>query len=206
MVIKPLDETLQDLLKEASGKPLKLQRVVTALRGRGIPAFLILLSLPFCLPIQIPGFSFFFGIVLALLGLRLAFSQKMWWPKRLLEKELSYQTLEHLSRATTKWVNRAKKFVRPRLIVISQNPLLRRLHGCFVILMALLLALPLPIPLTNLLSAFPIFFMGLGLLEDDGYMILISYLLGLFALFFWFSLFFLGEAGFQKIFSQVKVF
>ena len=202
---KPLDETLKDLLKEADGKPILLRKFVTTLKGRGIPVFLMILSLPFCLPIQIPGTSTPFGIALALLGARMMLNRKMWWPKWLLNKQLSYKALSNITKATIKWFGRAKKLVHPRLVGLVQNPLLHRLHGLFIIIMALLLAIPIPVPFTNLLSAFPIFFMGLARLEDDGYVILLSYFIGLLAILFWASLFFFGGAGFHKILSMIKL-
>jgi hypothetical protein len=40
-----------------------------------MPAF------PFCTPIPLPGFSLPFGLVIAIIGLRLALGQKPWLPR-----------------------------------------------------------------------------------------------------------------------------
>jgi hypothetical protein len=55
---------------------------------------MLLFSLPFCQPIQIPGFSTPFGILLAFIGLRIAFGHRVWFPKKLLEKKISYRVLK----------------------------------------------------------------------------------------------------------------
>lgn len=200
---KPLNETLQELVVKAEGKPLAFSTVVNALTGRGIPIFLILISLPFCLPIPIPGLSTPFGITLAIMGFRMAFGQRMWWPEWILNKAISYNTLKSLADAVDTTFKKVQKLVHPRLCWLAQNPISRMIHGLFVVVMALLLAIPFPVPLTNILSAFPILFMGIGLLEDDGVTILVSYGLGVVALLFWFSLFFFGHAGYQKIVSYM---
>ena len=203
MTTKPLNITLQELLKKADGKAISFRELVISLRGRGLAVFLILLSLPFCLPIQIPGTSTPFGVAMALMGLRLSLGKALWWPQWLLNKPISYKLLQKLTNLVDKWFKRVKRLLKPRMTWLAEKPLLHKIHGLFITLMALLLAIPFPIPLTNLLSAFPILFMGIGLLEDDGVAILISYFLGFISIGFWVSILIFGHAGYLKIISII---
>ena len=50
--------------------------------------------------------------------------------------------------------------------------------NCLAIcILGIFLALPLPIPLSNLTAAWSIFLIALGILEDDGVFVLIGYLI-----------------------------
>jgi hypothetical protein len=52
-----------------------------------------------------------------------------------------------------------------------------------------------PIPLTNLFFAYPILAFGLGLLEDDGLMIVVGYLLTLVCFSFFTAIIWFGKEG-----------
>lgn len=178
-------------------KTIKIGEIFEILAGRGYAALLILLSFPFCLPIQIPGFSTPFGLILVFLGLRIAFGQKPWWPKWVLNKELSAESMSKLIDKLLYWLQKNKWMIfRPRLTFLSQSPFFHRLNGLLICILGFFLSLPLPIPMTNLLSAVPIFCLGLGLLEDDGVLILIAYTLAAIGLGIFLLLFFWGKAYF----------
>lgn len=198
-------EALQVLLDKAKEEDeVSLEQVFHILSGKGYAALLIILSLPFCLPIQIPGFSFLFGIFLAFIGLRIAFGKHPWWPQWILQKKLKGKTLEALTEKTIKAVVYCKKILHPRLVFLIQNPVLHRIHGVVIAILALLLAIPLPLPLTNLTAAFPILFMGLGLLEEDGYMIILSYIFAFICFCFFFVLFWLGKEHIQWLMTYLS--
>ena len=90
-----LEQALLELKSQINGK-VKFGEIVRLLKWRGFPLFLILFSLPFCLPIQIPGTSTPFGIALAFMGLRVAFGKKLWWPKSWLERDVPHETLNKI--------------------------------------------------------------------------------------------------------------
>ncbi len=173
-------------------KEIKLRRVFKILSGKGYAALLIVFSLPFCLPIQIPGFSTPFGIILAFLGLRVAFGKHPWWPKWVLEKKFQSEPIKKLIQKTMKAVKFMQRGLKPRLSLFTKNPLFHRLNGLLVCILSLLLALPLPVPFTNLMTATPILCMGLGLLEDDGIFILLGYLLAIVCFSLFFAIFVFG--------------
>jgi hypothetical protein len=156
-----------------------LGQIFQTLSGRGYAAILILLTLPFCLPIQLPGVSTLFGLLIAYIGLRVALGKGIWWPDWILNKEIESSHLQKWVSKTIKIVRGIQKILHPRLVTLTQNYYFHRLHGLIIFVLALLLALPLPIPLTNLLCAYPLLFISIGLLEDDGLCILIGYVLTL---------------------------
>lgn len=180
---------------------VKVGQLLQILRGRGSAALLVVLSIPFCTPIQIPGFSTPFGLSLAFLGLRMALGKKMWWPKWILEKNFNSATVIKLVKITQRVLNLIEKILKKRLIALTQNPIFIRINGFIVFILALLLSLPLPIPMTNLLTAIPILCIGLGSLDDDGLFILAGYFFAFVSSIFFITLFTIGITQIHQIFS-----
>lgn len=196
-----LSKELETLINSASRDSVTFEAILEVLPRRGHAVLLILLSLPFCQPIQIPGFSFFFGALLAFIGLRIAFGHRAWVPNALLKREISTQTLKKIASVALKIVDKMSFLTRPRMNWLVVSPSLFIMHGMVITLLAILLALPLPIPLTNLITAFPILFFGLGMLEDDGLMVIIAYVLSLICFALFASLIWFGKEGVEAFFN-----
>lgn len=183
-VVRPFIDSLKDVLHQAQEHAsLSLGSIFATLAGRGYAAMLILFSFPFCFPIQIPGFSTPFGLLLAFLGLRITFGKHMWWPEWVLQKTIPSKNVISITKGLIRFFAHPRmRILRPRWLIFS-HPIFRRIDGIIVFLLGAFLALPLPIPFTNIFSAFPILAIGLGLLEDDGLFLVIGYILALMALF-----------------------
>ncbi len=74
-----------------------------------------------------------------------------------------------------------------------------RIHGIFVMILGLVAAVPLPLPLNNLVAAFPVLLLGLSLLEKDGLAAIVSYLSAIPCLIYYGALLYLGYAGFEHL-------
>lgn len=191
---------LEKLLEECTQRDeIEIREVFSVLSQKGYATMLVLFSLPFCLPIQIPGFSTPFGIILGFIGLRIAFAKHPWWPQWILDKKIKSTSLESLVQKAIKIVLVLQKFSRPRLMAFTQNPLFWRMHGLLIFVLAILLSLPLPIPMTNMLAAMPILFIGFGLLENDGIAIAIAYCLALICFLAFFGIFYWGPSQILQI-------
>ena len=140
----------------------------------------LILSLPFCQPLQIPGLSLPFGLVIALCGFRmLTRSEKIWLPKKFLHKKISQEKLNSILDKAYWLIKRIKPWIYPRLQFLTLNPIMKKANGCIIIFQGLILALPLPLPLSNMIAAWALLFMALGILKDDGLCIIIGYLISL---------------------------
>lgn len=171
---KYLEERILILRKRHSS--LSIREILDILSGTGRPLLLILLSLPFCQPLQIPGLSLPFGLAIAFIGLRMAFGKNVWFPKFILVKRVPQRTLEKLSTNVLKIIRKMKWWTRPRLEWMCHS-YMRIINSLMILLLGALLAMPLPIPASNLIAAWAIFFMAVGLLEDDGLFVLIGYVI-----------------------------
>lgn len=181
-----------DLTEEVS--QVKIEQIFIILEKKELPALVVLFSLPFTFPLQIPGFSTPFGLLLALLGWRIAFSKPLWCPLFIRKKSFSSQNVAKLIKQTIKVVTYLQRFLKPRLCFMVDNPVFRSVNGFLIVILALILSLPLPIPLSNMLTAFPLVSLGLGLLKEDGIFVLIGYFLSLVCFAGFAALFLFGEA------------
>lgn len=192
---------METLLNEAHGKDISVENLLKGLEKKGQAALLILLSLPFCQPIQIPGFSTPFGIILAFIGTRIAFGHRIWLPKYILDKKISYHHLEKIASVSIKITDKLRYFVYTRFSHLVKNPILQIMHGLTIAMLGLILALPLPIPLSNILAAYPLAIFGLAILEDDGVAILVAYGLSFLCFFVLALLIWLGKEGLASLFQ-----
>lgn len=198
-----LADAFQKLLEKANGQDLDLETIFKTLSGRGYAALLIMFSFPFCLPVTIPGFSTPFGLANAYIGLRLAFGHYSWLPKWIMQKKISYNALKKAASIAIGTTNKLRYFFFSRITWLVQNPKLRILHGLVITTLSLLLALPLPIPFSNTLSAIPLVFFGIALLEDDGLFLILAYILAIFCFAFFTILIWFGKSGIALIVNSI---
>ncbi len=172
---RTLEESIILLQQEAKGEPISLGKILRSLSGRGRALVLILLSLPFCQPLQIPGLSLPFGLAIAFVGMRIGFGKHIWLPQKLLAKKIPPVLFQKITSKTLALVRKIKKWVRPRLTELCRPSAMRIVNGLAICLLGLVLALPLPVPFTNLTAAWAIFLISLGILEDDGALVIAGY-------------------------------
>ncbi|MDQ5977651.1 MAG: Exopolysaccharide biosynthesis protein [Verrucomicrobiota bacterium] len=193
---RKLSVELAELRDRSGERALTLREVIYLLGGRAYTLLVLLLALPFITPIPLPGLSVPFGVAIALIALRLSLGQKPWLPKKLQRKELPPGFINKVFTFAEKVLRFFEKFLRPRLTLLTDTPLLVQLHAMLMLLAALALLLPLPIPFTNSFPAWVILLMAAGLLERDGFFILAAYVVFAAGVFYFV---FLGEAAAQLV-------
>lgn len=180
-----LKDDLDALLEKSRRSPtLSLEEILKVLSGKGRTLILIFLSLPFCQPLQIPGLSTPFGFVIAFLGLRMAFGKRIWLPKKIRSRRICSATIQKITQKSLQMMNKMSRFIQPRLVWLCDHGFMKVANGLLIVILGIFLALPLPIPLTNLSAGWAIFLVSLGLLESDGIFVIIGYLLSLITIVF----------------------
>jgi hypothetical protein len=198
---RKLSEELADLRIRAGEGPITLREVIQLLGGRAYLLLVLLLSLPFITPLPLPGLSVPFGLAIALISLRLSLGQRPWLSKKLQRKELPAGFIAKVFRVAEKVLRFLEKFLRPRVTFLTDTPLLRQLHAVLMLVAALALLLPLPIPFTNSFPAWTILLVAAGLLERDGAFVLAGYVVFAAGVLYFV---FLGEAAVQLVQSAVE--
>ncbi len=173
--LRKLSEEFALILKEFEVETVTLREVLALLHGRGYVLLVMLLALPFCQPIPLPGLSTPLGLIIAIIGARLAMGWKPWLPQRLLDTRLPPKLFARVFQLTQKMVAWFERLLRPRLLWVTSSPRREQVHAIPIVICALLLLLPLPLPFSNLIPAWGVLLIAGGLLERDGKFILAGY-------------------------------
>lgn len=155
---------------------LALRDVATGL-GRGtFGVLLFLASLPAFIPI--PGLAgALSGPLVVLVGLQvLILLPNPWLPGFIARRGPLRGTIVRFDRMVSPWLRRIEKAVRPRMLALIEHPLATILTGLQLVLLGILLSLP--IPLTNFLFAGLLMVYALALLERDGILMIVAWLMG----------------------------
>lgn len=171
-----LDELLHELGASSESEPpaeRPAQLTVGELVDKAAEAgFGFLVGLLTLIAIPFFGLSTPFGLAIALIGAQMMIGRAQpWLPERARRRVLKIEMLDRVSRLLakrTRWIAKSTRrrhewLIRPRLI------------GLCVFLLALGLALPLPIPGSNLVFLIPLFIYSVGVLERDGIWIVVGH-------------------------------
>jgi hypothetical protein len=198
-----LSQALCSLRDHALLDKMTVESMLAHLKGRGYGLIILLLSLPFCIPVPLMGLSPPFGCAIIFLSLRMAFGQRPWIPQFILRREIPRRFFEEVVTHGVPLIQRMEKVLHPRFYFLAEHPLSVRFNGMCITLMAFLLLLPIPLPFTNILPALPIVLLALGMMERDGYFILAGYGIAIFASGVFTALFLLGQAGVLAIWHKL---
>lgn len=141
---------------------------------------LFIFALPNLIPVNIPLLSAVLGLPLVLLAAQLTYGRhKPWFPDWLTERAFSRQGFAAIVDRALPHLERAEALLRPRLtFLLSWTG--ERLIGVAILILALVLALP--IPFANWLPAFAIAIVGLAIVEKDGAAVLAGLAVGVVSL------------------------
>jgi hypothetical protein len=167
----------------------------------------LLFSTPFLQPVPLLGLSTPFGGVLAALGLLqvLGLGQAA-LPKRIRNRPIETATIKKILMYCEKILLSLEKI--PHWNLGSRERILAhpRVLGWHIVFMALMLALPLPIPFSNSIPAWGIVFSCLAMIENNGFFVVFSYAFLVANVFFFGALVYLGirivmSEGVRHLFS-----
>jgi hypothetical protein len=181
---RKLSEELAMILREFEVETVTLREVLGLLHGRGYVLLVMLLALPFCTPVPLPGLSTPFGLIITIIGVRLALGAKPWLPVRLLDTRLPPTVFAKVFAFTRRIILAFERLLRPRLLWVTASSRLEQLHAIPLVICALMLLLPLPIPFSNIVPAWGILLIAGGLLERDGRFIIAGYVASLITIVF----------------------
>jgi hypothetical protein len=163
---------LRDFVAAATGPRVSLGALRDALGDRGFGVLLFIFALPNLIPVNIPLLSALLGLPLVLLAAQLSYGRhKPWFPAWLTNQTFSRQGFAAIVTRTLPYLERAERLLRPRLTVLLSWTG-ERLIGIAILVLALILALP--IPFANWLPACAIAVIGLALVEKDGVAVLVG--------------------------------
>jgi hypothetical protein len=174
--LKKFSDELHALAERFQDHKVTLQEIIDALGARATALLIIILALPFCAPVMIPGLSTPFGLAILVLAGCFALGLPPWLPRRLLAVKLPPKFFRAVLEGASKLIGWIERRLRPRWLWLTESKVIRFVHMGMVCAGAGLLLLPLGgIPFTNTLPALVIVIGMLGLLERDGAAVSVAY-------------------------------
>lgn len=198
-----LSDVLQGMLQAADGKLFTINNLLQQTSGRGAFLIVILITLPFLVPMP-PGLSTPLGLAIVYLGVWEIIGKKGSLPAWLGDRVIPADKFPSVIRGTIKLLKFIEKAVKPRFSWWLMLPGMMTFHWILIAFLGLLLALPIPLPASNLVPGYALVFVTVSALERDGKMMLLGYVLSL-ASIVWISAFvFLGDKLFEYLLEWFK--
>ena len=169
-ILEHLDAIEEICLK---GNPT-LKEIFAVFGPAGHYVLILFLTLPFLQPIPLPGLSIPFGIMIAIVGLFAFLEKPPVVPKRWVTRRLPAKTVLMIVTGSERIFKKLAPILHPRLNFFTRGPF-RTLNMILLVFNAILLALPLLFPFTNSMPSLVILLQVLGILEEDGLFIILSY-------------------------------
>ncbi|MDC7674741.1 exopolysaccharide biosynthesis protein [Asticcacaulis machinosus] len=171
-----VSDMLSQTITMIDGKSVTLRELISRIGEQGFLLLCALLTLPFLLPVSIPGVSTVFGVAILLISLAITLNRLPWLPSKILDRELETLKLVPVLEKGVKIVSKIDRFVQPRLLVFSTGAIMNRINGLVLMFSALLLMLPLGfIPFSNTLPGVAILLMSIGMVQRDGVLVVVGY-------------------------------
>jgi len=171
-------ELLRDFANGIATPRVTIAEIETALRERGFGILIVLFAFPNAIPgPPLPGFSGVTSIPIMIFAaqLLLGWNQPA-LPRAILRKSVDAKNFRRIALLSARAFGWGEKILRPRFSPMT-GFLAERLLAAFCLVLALVLALP--IPFGNNLPGLALTLIGLGLIEQDGYANVAGVLVGL---------------------------
>lgn len=173
-----LSDILLYIAADESRERVAIGDLVAEMPGRATAALLFLFAAPNALPAP-PGISAVLGLPMIYLASQMMLRRQPWLPRLVEARSIARQDFAGMVNRAAPWLARAERMLRPRLPSLVSPPAEVAI-GAFCLLLSLAVALP--IPFGNMLPAFAICLLALGVLERDGLWVLIGAVVGVAAL------------------------
>lgn len=167
---------LRRVVDRAQGDSITIREIVDGFGERAFGFVLILFSLPNCVPAP-PGLAGIVGTPVLIFGLQMMLGHRRpWLPGFVLRRSVSVATFRKLLDVAEPRMRKLEAVCKPRLVGLF-GPLGDRVVGLFAVLAAV--SVLIPFPGTNVPPSIALVIVSVAVMEEDGYLLLVGYLLGL---------------------------
>jgi hypothetical protein len=178
---EPLPPSTRALIEQlAQGDPeatLSMGELLDSFSERAFGLFLLLVMLPCFIPLPF-GVGSISGGLTALIGVQLLLRlQRPWLPGWLARRPIHRRALINFRDRMSRWLERLERLTRPRNEILFENPLAHAFTA--LLLISLGIAIALPLPLTNYPFGLILLCYAFALIERDGRLLAIAWILGL---------------------------
>jgi len=180
---KSTSAVLQDVIDSMDDEHVTLRQILERMGESGLLLLCGLLSLPFLVPVSIPGVSTVFGAGIVLIGIAITFNRLPWLPEKVADRKLERARLVPVLERGLKILRKFDRYVRPRLPGLTAGAVVNRFNGLVLTAAGVLLMMPLSfIPFSNTLPGVAILLLSTGISQRDGVVVAVGHLMVLLTL------------------------
>ncbi len=172
-----LSSALSGAASSLKGETASVRELLALIGEQGMLMLCIFLTIPFLVPVSIPGVSTVFGLLVILIGAGVTANRVPWLPNRLIDRRFPTRKLCPALEQGAKLLQRLERFLHPRWAILTRSAPMNRFNGVMIVLAGLLLMAPFGlVPFSNTLPALAALFLAAGMLEQDGLFVFLGYL------------------------------
>ena len=200
-----LGQKLKVFIENLPPNQVTLMEIRDLIGQDGLLILTAFLTLVFMVPVSIPGVSTVFGFAILLVGISRLFDRNLWLPQRLASRKLSSDGIRSALTKGSKWLDRLDRISRPhRLKWLVDTLMMTTVNNGALILGAVLLMAPFGfVPFSNTLPGLALLFLAIGLLQRDGFCILLGHLLNIFTMIYFAVLILGGGVAIKELFQRL---
>jgi hypothetical protein len=173
---QPTSTILESFFKGYPQDEIVFGDIIHYLNERAFGVILLFLALPNALLLAtIPGVSTLFGLPICFVAIQMIFGIKHpWLPGKIRHATMSRAECLKIIKVAKPYLAKMECFTKPRLKFLSHS-IAERFFGFISLLLGVLIALP--IPMGNFLGGLCLMILAIGLIERDGYLLILGTLL-----------------------------
>jgi hypothetical protein len=174
-----------DILNQLASKPIdektSIRELLENFHENGFVLAMIFFALPVAIPLPYPpGFTTVMGTPLIILAFQMLIGyDKIHLPSKVNNYQINNTTLAMIAAKTVPMLRTMEQYIKPRFS-FTQSVYCEQLVGFMSLMCAISVAIPLP--LTNAIPALGIVVMSLGLLNRDGLIVLLGFVVSIIGL------------------------
>lgn len=169
-------ETLEKIGHKSKDGTTKISELMEDFHENGLLLALIFFALPIAIPLPYPpGFTTIMGVPLMILSIQMILgSKKIRLPEKINDYPLKNSTLKSISNKIVPIIKSIEKYMRPRFN-FARSVYCEQFIGVICLIAATAVAIPLF--MTNAIPALGITVMALGLMNRDGLVIIVGFII-----------------------------
>ncbi len=173
---KSASDVLRAVINSAKSETVSIGEIIEAFGERAFGFVLILFSLPNCVPAP-PGVASVVGTPVLIFGIQMMLGHKHpWLPGFIRRRTISLSKFKRLIDVAEPKMRWLESWCKPRLTQLF-NVVGDRMIGLFAFLVAL--SVLIPFPGTNFPPSIALVIASIAVMEEDGYLLLLGYLIGI---------------------------
>lgn len=198
-----IGEKLREIIDVLPPNGVRMEEIRDLFGQDGLMLLTAFLTIPFMIPVSIPGVSTVFGAAILLVGVSRLFGSKLWMPRRVAARVLPSARLRSGLLQGLSLVQKIEKLTRAhRLAWLTDGVVMHRLNDLSLILGAVLLMAPLGfVPFSNTLPGLALLFLSIGFLQRDGVFILLGHVANVATMIYFAILYFGGKSLVEKLWA-----